>query len=331
MQVGCLRWAARAVEEVLGCYAIRYSARELVLFSGEVVGTHQMIGADVYRFGPKRYTPVPCTVADLPEIDVLIISHNHYDHLDFGTIQQLFAKQSGGKKPKIFCALGNKRWFLDAGIGIVESDVVELDWWKGARLDVEGIGKVELWCTPAQHTSARSGGDTNKALWCSWVVREVAHAEPTSINATKVTTPRSLYFAGDTAYRTVKTDNPTPEEEAAAPHCPAFTEIGSIFGPFDLALLPIGLFLPRHIMSPVHCSPEDSACVHRDIKAKRSIGMHYGTVRGGLSGQYEDVRVPPQRWKAACLKEGWKWRGESQNDNEWEAGLCDVGETVVVR
>jgi N-acyl-phosphatidylethanolamine-hydrolysing phospholipase D len=283
-----------------------------------------------YRFGPKRYTPVPCTVADLPDIDALVISHNHYDHLDFGTMQQLFTKQSGMKKPKVFCALGNKRWFLDAGVGIVASDVVELDWWEGAQLDVEGVGSVDLYCTPCQHTSARSGGDTNKALWCSWVIREAAEPEG-ALTSDEKSIQRSLFFAGDTAYRTVKTDDPTPEEEAAAPTCPAFKEIGSVFGPFDLALLPIGLFLPRHIMSPVHCSPEDSAEVHKDIKAKRSIGMHYGTVRGGLSGQYEDVRVPPQRWRKVCEGNGWKWRGESQNDSDWEAGLCDVGETVVIR
>ena len=84
-------------------------------------------------------------------------------------------------------------------------------------------------------------------------------------------------------------------------------------------------------MSSVHCSPEDSACVHADIKAKRSIGMHYGTVRGGISGQYEDVRVPPRRWREVCEERGWKWRAEGQNDGDWEAGLCDVGETVVIR
>ena len=96
-----------------------------------------------------------------------------------------------------------------------------------------------------------------------------------------------LYFAGDTGYRTVPVPNPTPEETEQQPHCPVFSTIGTLLGPFDLALLPIGLFLPRNIMSPVHCCPEDSVCVARDVGAKRSIGMHYGTVRGGLSGQYE--------------------------------------------
>lgn len=75
-------------------------------------------------------------------------------------------------------------------------------------------------------------------------------------------------------------------------------------------------------MSSVHCAPEDSVCVHKDIKSKKSIGMHWGTVRGGLSGQYEDVREPPQRWRESCEKAGLIWGDE--------AGLCDIGETVVI-
>lgn len=104
--------------------------------------------------------------------------------------------------------------------------------------------------------------------------------------------------------------------------CPAFKEIGEKHGPFDLALLPIGCYSPRPFMSPVHCSPDDSIEIHKDVRSKKSIGMHYGTIRGGLSAQYEDVREPPQLWKESCEKAGLKW-GE-------EIGLCDLGETVAV-
>jgi N-acyl-phosphatidylethanolamine-hydrolysing phospholipase D len=75
-------------------------------------------------------------------------------------------------------------------------------------------------------------------------------------------------------------------------------------------------------MSGVHCSPEDSICIHTDVKSKKSLGMHYGTIRGGLSAQYEDVREPPRRWKESCDRAGLKW-GE-------EVILCDIGETVAV-
>ena len=75
-------------------------------------------------------------------------------------------------------------------------------------------------------------------------------------------------------------------------------------------------------MSSMHCAPEDSVCIHLDIRSKRSIGTHYGTVRGGISAQYEDVLEPPVRWREKCEERGVKW-GE-------EAGVCDIGETVVV-
>jgi hypothetical protein len=75
-------------------------------------------------------------------------------------------------------------------------------------------------------------------------------------------------------------------------------------------------------MSGVHCDPYDSICVHRDIKSKKSIGMHWGTVRGGISQDYEDVRDPPKWWREAAEKAGLKW-GE-------EVGLLDIGETLVL-
>ena len=75
-------------------------------------------------------------------------------------------------------------------------------------------------------------------------------------------------------------------------------------------------------MSTVHCAPEDSACIHKDIKSKKSIGMHWGTVRGGLSAQYEDVREPPRRWKESCEQAGLVWNQE--------VGICDIGETIVI-
>jgi N-acyl-phosphatidylethanolamine-hydrolysing phospholipase D len=99
-------------------------------------------------------------------------------------------------------------------------------------------------------------------------------------------------------------------------------EIGDRFGPFDLALLPIGCYLPRSFMSTIHCCPSDSISIHKDIRSKKSLGMHYGTLRGGISAHYEDVRQPPRDWKEACEKAGLS-RGS-------DIMLCDIGETVVV-
>lgn len=289
--------------------------------------------------GPKRYTPTPCSIADLPDVDLVCISHNHYDHLDLDSIRELHAKS---RKTRFFCPLGIKDWFVS--IGIAEDLVKELDWWEGASLSTpESDTTVNLVCTPAQHMSARSVGDQGKTLWCSWVLGEtsvsgieeapsmpVMHDSIVKNLALFPSGPlqeivgyRRLFFAGDTGYRHVDEAKPTHEEEASMPRCPAFVEIGAALGPFDLALLPIGLYTPRDFMSSVHCAPEDSVCVHKDVRSKRSIGMHYGTVRGGLSAHYEEVTEPPRRWEEACKKAGLNW-GE-------EVGLCDIGETVVVK
>jgi N-acyl-phosphatidylethanolamine-hydrolysing phospholipase D len=137
------------------------------------------------------------------------------------------------------------------------------------------VVSVDLICTPSQHGSARSGRDGDQTLWCSWVLEE--RAENESGQASHV---KKLFFSGDTGYRYVSS-----ESDTSGPACPAFAEIGSKCGPIDLALLPIGCFLPRDFMSTVHASPEDSICIHKDIRSKRSIGMHYGTIRAGISGQ----------------------------------------------
>ncbi|KAI9725987.1 MAG: hypothetical protein M1828_002315 [Chrysothrix sp. TS-e1954] len=284
--------------------------------------------------GPKRYTPTPCKIEELPEIDMVCISHNHYDHLDIDAINFLHARS---KETHFFCGLNGGAWFQSLGI---DAELVhELDWWDYQSITVKEAGSLNVMCTPAQHSSARGPFDKDKTLWCSWALGETevddadisAQARDVQIKPLSQPSPSAfgsprLFFAGDTGYRSVDKVDPTSEEAAQYPSCPAFKEIGETLGPFDLALLPIGLFMPRNLMSPVHCSPEDSVCVHQDIKSKRSIGMHYGTVRGGISGQYEPVTVPPMRWQRACESAGLKF-GRSEDS---EAGLCDVGETVVV-
>ncbi len=98
--------------------------------------------------------------------------------------------------------------------------------------------------TPAQHFSARTPFDRNRALWGGFVV-EIG--------------PLRLYFAGDTAY------------------VPFFRDIRGRLGPIDLALLPIGAYEPRWFMRAVHMNPAEAVQAHIDLEAARSIGMHFGT------------------------------------------------------
>jgi N-acyl-phosphatidylethanolamine-hydrolysing phospholipase D len=258
--------------------------------------------------GPVRFSPPPCSIEELPTIDAICISHDHYDHLDLYTLRQIMAKQDGDIR--FFCGLGVKSVLVNLGAGIKAEQVTEIDWWDAVTVSKEKVGSVELVCTPAQHRSGRVPWNFGGTLWCSWVVKE-----PSS-------TGKKLFFAGDTGYCHVTSDDQYAHHDAPHAPCPAFAEIGQLYGPFDLALLPIGCFKPRSILSGQHSSPEDSLAVHKDVRSKKSIGMHYGTFRGAFSANFEPVTEPTERWKKGAEANGLHWGVE--------VGLCDIGETVVV-
>ena len=262
--------------------------------------------------GPKRYSPTPCTLDELPDVDVVAISHDHYDHMDSDTLMKIYARRKGNVH--FLVGLGNAARLR--GFGVAGEDVTELDWWEGCQVDVPSVGSIDMTCTPSQHMSGRGIWDHGSTLWCSWVLD--AGKVNSALTETSSRASEKVFFAGDTGYRYV----PKEAKESDMPFCPIFQEIGEAFGPFDLSLLPIGLYSPRHLMSSVHCNPEDALCLHKDLKSKKSIGMHYGTVRGGISQYFEEVTEPPRRFKEACEKEGRRW-GE-------ELGLLNIGETLVI-
>lgn len=123
--------------------------------------------------GPKRFHQPPIDISDLPEIEGVIISHNHYDHLDETSIRQLADKVN-----RFIMPLGNSAQVIDWGVD--ESKITELDWWQKVTVD-----NLEIIATPAQHFSGRGLSDKNKTLWSSWVFKL-----PTS----------SIFFSGDSGY-----------------------------------------------------------------------------------------------------------------------------------
>ena len=123
--------------------------------------------------GPKRYAEPGVAFDDLPKIDAVLISHNHYDHLDIPTLKRLVARDN----PRIVVPLGNKDFLKTHGI----TNVVEIDWWESNTLS----DATSLVSVPAQHFSARALSDRNGTLWSGYVIR----------------TPHgNIYFAGDTGY-----------------------------------------------------------------------------------------------------------------------------------
>ena len=192
--------------------------------------------------GPLRHQPPGVALADLPHIDLVVVSHNHYDHLDSASVRAL-ARQAGGP-PLCVVPLGLAAWFRGLGI----ASVVELDWWQAHRL-----GDVEIVLVPAQHWSARGLNDRMKTLWGGFAV---------------LAPDCHLFFAGDTGY---SRDFQDIHAHFASRQSP---EAG---GGFDVALLPIGAYEPRWFMTQQHVNVEEAVKIHRDLQAKRSMGVHWGT------------------------------------------------------
>ncbi|WP_343562171.1 MBL fold metallo-hydrolase [Kiloniella sp. b19] len=126
--------------------------------------------------GPKRYTKPAITLEDLPRIDAVVISHNHYDHMDNETIRAL------GNGPVWYVPLKNRELLEDENV----TNVVELDWW-----EEHDFGQVRFTLTPTQHWSARGLFDRYESLWGSWAIKFT-------------NTEANLWFGGDTGYNDVQ-------------------------------------------------------------------------------------------------------------------------------
>jgi len=179
--------------------------------------------------GPKRFQPVPISLRELPPIDAVIVTHDHYDHLDFPTIRRL-ARRDVPFVTSLGVGAHLEAW------GVRPERIVELDWWETHRLPGAGLS---ITAAPSQHFSGRGLKDRNATLWSSMVIRSERHA---------------VFFSGDTGltteYETIR-DRLGPFDlvmlEVGAFH-PAWGDIH--LGPKNaldaLALLGGAPFLPVH-------------------------------------------------------------------------------------
>lgn len=154
--------------------------------------------------------------------------------------------------------------------------IFELDWH-----DRVEIGGVTVTALPAIHWSKRTPFDANRSLWAGFAFEAKG---------------LRVFFAGDTGYG------------------PVFAEIGERYGPFDYALVPIGAYEPRSIMLGHHTDPEEAVRLGRDLKARRLVAMHWGTVMLTHEPPFE----PPGRFHAAAAGAGYA------PDDAW---VMRIGET----
>jgi L-ascorbate metabolism protein UlaG (beta-lactamase superfamily) len=195
--------------------------------------------------GPTRKVRVPFTIAEGPRIDVVLISHNHYDHLDADSVDAL-ARQPGGP-PLFIVPLGVDRWMHERGI----DHVVAMDWWNAREVASTTGHRVRITFVPVQHWSSRSPGDRFETLWGGYVVERV---KPTQV------VDYRFFFAGDTGYS------------------PGFRDlIHAKFDRFDFAAIPIGAYEPKQYLKSQHVDPEEAVRIHRDLDVRQSMGIHWGT------------------------------------------------------
>ena len=190
--------------------------------------------------GPKRAQPPGIALDDLPPIDVVVISHNHYDHLDRASVVRLNERSNG--RTLFLVPLALKPWLEQQGV----NNVVELDWW-----DRHIVGGVEFQLVPVQHWSQRGTNDRNKTLWGGWAV---------------FAPDLRWYFSGDAGYSRDFADT----RERLASHA----KDGVLF---DVALIAIGAYEPRWFMAQQHMNPAEAVQAHKDLGARRSIGINWGT------------------------------------------------------
>jgi N-acyl-phosphatidylethanolamine-hydrolysing phospholipase D len=278
------------------CYLVEFPSGLRVLFDPVFEDCCAPVNFKTF----KRFTQPPCEIEDLPTVDLVVISHNHYDHLSYPTIKRI---QKAFPQAHFFAPLGNRKWFISSGVPA--GQVTEMDWWDTMDVklqtrfqdtkEVEAVSISDnetkskkgditalVGALPCQHVSARGPFDKCKTLWASWSVESGG---------------AKVYFAGDTGYRAVPDSTPEGDdgygpEYAHLPHCPAFAQIGQHRGPFDLGLIPIGAYEPRWIMSPMHANPEDSVNIFVDTKCKKALGMHWGYLglnRGGCHGTAKEA------------------------------------------
>ncbi|TVX91748.1 MBL fold metallo-hydrolase [Paenibacillus agilis] len=251
----------------------------------------------------KRLSPPGIPIQDMPELDVVLISHSHYDHLHVVSLRQLVREQT-----IIIVPAGLKGKLARKGF----RNIVELQWWESIQVD-----QVTVTFVPAQHWTRRSLTDMNRSHWGGYVLERIgSHVDEIEPNfnldeseealekaksykdtVEHVDDVSTIYFAGDSGYFR------------------GFKEIGERFD-IDVTLMPIGAYEPEWFMSAQHVNPEEALQAFVDVRAKLMIPMHYGAFKladdtpkeaiDRLMAERERIGIEPERVRLLVLGDTWE-------------------------
>ena len=211
--------------------------------------------------GSYRYVDPAISLDNIPKVNLLLQTHNHYDHLDIRTLKKFPYKDTN-----VILPLKMKKYFSSNGF----KNVKELNWYQ--QINLSNDLKVTL--VPSIHWSKRTPFDTNETLWGSFIIEYKN---------------KKILFACDTGSGNI------------------YKDIGQKFGPIDMIFINIGAydFRPMFEKSIYHTTPEEAVEIGKMVKAKKIIGMHWGTFILSLEDPFE----PPKRFKNSARKFGY-----NQND-----------------
>lgn len=195
-------------------------------------------------FGPKRHRQPGIRFEDLPPIDAILVSHNHYDHLDLPTLRRLAERFH----PRALTLLGNGGLLSSAGLASAQ----EFDWWQSVPLSPD----VSVTIVPAQHFSSRTLWDRNEALWGGFVISGSSG---------------NVYFAGDTGYG--------PHFLEIGRRVSPITVALLPIAPFHPSDGPASEPAVNH--ARVHLGPNEAVQAHLDLRARRSLAGHFQTFQLG--------------------------------------------------
>ena len=201
--------------------------------------------------------PPAIKLNEIPQVDLFLLTHNHYDHQDMSTIRNF-----PFKKAKVILPLKLGKYFKNY------KDVNELDWYQEIQVNED----IKVTFLPAVHWSRRGLFDINETLWGSFLIEYKN---------------KKILFACDTGYGNI------------------YKELGKKYGPIDLTFINIGAYnfypiLPMKDKSVYHTNPEEALQIAKDLKSKKVLGMHWGTVVLSL----EPIMEPRRRFKDNAEKFG---------------------------
>ena len=228
----------------------------LIQMAGKNILTDPIFGSLSFVF--RRLIRSVVKMEDLPPIDYVVISHNHFDHMDrqaLCRLKELFPQM------RVLVPFGDKEWFERH----LFTHVSEHMWWDEI-FDKQSVGNgstLKFTFLPANHWSQRTLFDKNRSLWGSWMIQVDDY---------------KIYFAGDTSWGF------------------HFEQIGQEFKQIDVALLPIAPGEPKSLMQSSHINAQDAIKAFIKLKAKTLIPMHWGTFHLGFDEFHAPIDLLKKTW-----------------------------------